>query len=28
MLCGESKRSQSADIAAAVAHWADYTERE
>ena len=28
MLCSGSKRSQSADIAAAVAHWADYKERE
>jgi putative addiction module killer protein len=28
LLCGGSKRSQSADIAAAVAHWADYEERQ
>jgi putative component of toxin-antitoxin plasmid stabilization module len=28
LLGGGSKRSQSADIAAAVARWADYKERE
>jgi putative component of toxin-antitoxin plasmid stabilization module len=28
LLCGGSKRSQSADISAAVARWADYEERQ
>lgn len=28
LLCGGSKRSQSADIATAAAHWADYKERQ